>query len=189
MSNLSRPELVSRLDFKGITNHHGIHTYLPIPRRQLAFVNDEAINEDGNERLNLAGIVDVADPTDPRLISLFPQPVPPPETGVRNFFEKGGRFGPHNHHHPNHHPDHQDRDDLAYLTYFNAGLRVFDVRDARNPQEIAWFLPPDPRATTGPKPTKPVAQSEDVLVDARGYIYVSHKSQGVWIMRLSEVPD
>ena len=189
VSNLSRPELVSRLDFKGITNHHGIHTYLPIPRRQLAFVNDEAINEDGNERLNLAGIVDVADPTDPRLILMFPQPVPPPETRVRNFFEKGGRFGPHNHHHPNHHPDHQDRDDLAYLTYFNAGLRVFDVRDARNPQEIAWFLPPDPRATTGPKPTKPVAQSEDVLVDARGYIYVSHKSQGVWIMRLREVPN
>jgi hypothetical protein len=26
-------------------------------------------------------------------------------------------------------------------------------------------------------------QTEDVLVDARGYIYITHKNQGLWILR------
>ena len=30
---------------------------------------------------------------------------------------------------------------------------------------------------------KLVAQSEDVLVDTRGIIYVTHKNQGLWILR------
>jgi hypothetical protein len=32
-------------------------------------------------------------------------------------------------------------------------------------------------------PTKLVAQSEDVLVDARGYIYLTEKNQGLWILQ------
>jgi len=35
----------------------------------------------------------------------------------------------------------------------------------------------------GPLPKKLVAQSEDVLVDARGYIYLTEKNQGLWILR------
>ena len=67
----------------------------------------------------------------PRLISLFPLPQPPAGSGCENFYRKGGRFGPHNQHHANHQACLEDRDDIAYLTYFNAGLRVYDIRDAR----------------------------------------------------------
>jgi len=28
-----------------------------------------------------------------------------------------------------------------------------------------------------------VAQTEDVLVDTRGYIYITHKSQGLYILK------
>ena len=35
----------------------------------------------------------------------------------------------------------------------------------------------------GPLPTRLVAQSEDVLVDARGYIYLTEKNQGLWILQ------
>ncbi len=184
ISDLAQPKLVSQLFFKGITNHHGIHTFLPLPRRQLALINDEAINENGEECLNMAGIVDIREGREPQLISLFPQPVPPSETGLENFFLKGGRFGPHNQHHPNHQPCLQDRDDIAYLTYFNAGLRVYDIRDARSPKEIAYFIPSDPENRIGTKPSRLVVQSEDVLVDRRGYIYISHKNQGIYIHRL-----
>lgn len=186
VSDPRSPTEVSRMEFRGISNAFGIHTYLPLPGRGIALVNDEAILEDGNENLNLAGIIDVSDPAAPRLISLLPQPRPPEELGLGNFFERGARFGAHNHHHPNHHPDHEHRDDITYLTYFNAGLRVYDISDPRAPRETAWFLPPDPERTVGPKPTRPVAQSEDVLVDRRGYIYVSHKSQGIWVLRLAD---
>jgi hypothetical protein len=187
ISDRSRPKIVSQLLFRGLCSRQGIHTYLPLPRRKLALINDEAINENGQESLNLAGIVDLTNEKEPRLISLFPLPVPPPESGLKNFFEKGGRFGPHNQHHPNHQPCLQDRDDIAYLTYFNAGLRIYDIRDPRTPKEIAYFIPPDPRERIGTKPSRLVAQTEDVLVDRRGYIYISQKNQGIYVLRLKEI--
>jgi hypothetical protein len=113
--------------------------------------------------------------------------VPPEEMGVENFYAHGGRFGPHNQHHPNHQACLEDRDDLAYLTYFNAGLRVYDIRDARAPKEIAYFIPPDPKERIGTKPTQLVAQAEDVLVDRRGYIYISEKNSGIFILKLKRV--
>jgi hypothetical protein len=81
----------------------------------------------------------------------------------------------------------EDRDDLAYLTYFNAGLRVYDIRDPRAPTEVAYFIPPDPKTRIGTKPSKLVAQSEDVLVDRRGFIYISDKNLGIYILQLKGV--
>ena len=142
---LAQPKLISQLAFRGITATQGIHTYLPLPRRKIALINDEAIRENGDENLNLAGIVDISDEKRPRMLSLFPLPEPPAESELKNFYEKAGRFGPHNHHHPNHQACLEDRDDVAYLTYFNAGLRVYDIRDARQPKEFGYFVPADPR--------------------------------------------
>ena len=187
VSEMAQPRMISQLAFRGITATQGIHTFLPLPRRKIALINDEAIRENGDENLNLAGIADISDEKQPRMISLFPLPEPPPESGLKNFYEKGGRFGPHNHHHPNHQTCLEDRDDIAYLTYFNAGLRVYDIRDARQPKEIAYFVPGDPKVRVGAKPSKLVAQSEDVLVDRRGFIYLSDKNHGVHILRLNQI--
>ena len=187
VSDLSEPRMVGQLAFRGITATQGIHTFLPLPRRKIALINDEAIREDGDENLNMAGIADIGNESQLRLISLFPLPEPPPESGLKNFYEKGGRFGPHNQHHPNHQSCLEDRDDIAYLTYFNAGLRVYDIRDARMPKEIAYFIPPDPKRRIGTKPSKLVGQTEDVVVDRRGCIYISDKNQGIYILRLNSV--
>ena len=187
VQDVSAPKLVSQIAFRGITATQGIHTYLPLPRRKIALVNDEAIRENGDENLNLAGIMDIADETRPRMLSLFPLPEPPPESELHNFYEKAGRFGPHNHHHSNHQPCLEDRDDIAYLTYFNAGLRVYDIRDARQPKEIAYFIPGDPKTGIGTKPSRLVAQSEDVLVDRRGFIYLSDKNHGIHILCLKQI--
>ena len=127
--------------------------------------------------------MDVADERAPRLASLFPLPAPPPGAPFRNFCERGGRFGPHNQHQGQHQSVLLDRDDLVFLTYFNAGLRVIDVSDARLPREVGWFVPPDPRVRRGTLPTKLVAQSEDVLVDRRGFVYLTDKNHGLYILR------
>jgi hypothetical protein len=187
VADVKCPRMVSQLAFRGLCSRQGIHTYLPLPRRKLALVNDEAIAEHGEENLNLAGIVDIENEKAPRLISLFPQPLSREETGVKNFFAKGGRFGPHNQHHPNHQQCLENRDDVAYLTYFNAGLRVYDIRDARTPKEIGYFIPPDPKERIGTKPSKLVPQVEDVLVDRRGFIYISEKNSGIFILKLKQV--
>ena len=187
VSDFSEPKMISQLAFRGITATQGIHTYLPLARRKIALINDEAIRENGDENLNMAGIVDISDEKRPRMMSLFPLPEPPPESELKNFYEKAGRFGPHNHHHPNHQACLEDRDDIAYLTYFNAGLRVYDIRDPRQPKEIAYFVPADPKTRNGLKPSQLVAQSEDVIVDRRGFIYLSDKNHGIHILRLQKI--
>ena len=187
VTDFSQAKLISQIAFRGITATQGIHTYLPLPRRKIALINDEAIRENGDENLNMAGIVDISDENRPRMLSLFPLPEPPLESELKNFYEKAGRFGPHNHHHANHQACLEDRDDIAYLTYFNAGLRVYDIRDARQPKEFAYFVPADPKVRIGTKPSQLVAQSEDVLVDRRGCIYLSDKNHGIHILRLKQV--
>jgi hypothetical protein len=177
---------ISRLDFGPLfgPTHLSVHSALPYLERDLVLVNSEAINEMCQEALNFAGLVDVSDLASPRLISQLPLPQPPQGEPLDYFCQRGGRFGPHNQNELQHNPLVKKQDDLLYLTYFNAGLRVYDISVSRNPQEVAWFLPPDPTERRGPLPvTALVAQSEDVLVDTRGYIYVSHKNQGIWILR------
>jgi hypothetical protein len=113
----------------------------------------------------------------------MPVPVPPPGAPYADFCQKGARFGPHNINQLQHHPDVEKQGALMYLTYFNAGLRVFDISNARLPKEVGYFIPPDPVKRYGPVPTTLVEQTEDVLVDRRGYVYVTNKNQGLWILR------
>ena len=106
-----------------------------------------------------------------------------PGSPHKSFCEKGGRFGPHNVHQLYHNPFVEHSDRIVYLTYFNAGLRIVDIADARLPREVGYFVPPDPTRRYGTLPKKLVVQSEDVLVDARGYIYLTEKNQGLWILQ------
>jgi hypothetical protein len=185
ITDIAVPRLVSRLDpGPALGSWLGCHTVVPYPRRKIAAVNNEAIAEGGStaEPLNYAVIVDIADETKPRVISWLPAPTPPPGSPYKNFCEKGGRFGPHNQHHPQHHPDLEARDDRIYLTYFNAGLRVYDIADPYAPREIGYFVPPDPPERLGLLPKKLVTQTEDVLVDRRGYIYITDKNWGIHIL-------
>jgi hypothetical protein len=177
---------ISRLDFGppfGPT-HLSVHSVLPYLERDLLLVNSEAIAEQCNEPLNFAGLVDISDRSAPRLIAQLPLPQPPEGEPADYFCTHGGRFGPHNQNELQHNPLVEQQGDLVYLTYFNAGLRIYDISTPVNPREAGWFLPPDPAERRGPLPRSALAvQSEDVLVDTRGYIYVSHKNQGIWVLR------
>ena len=50
----------------------------------------------------------------------------------------------------------------------------------------AGVMPPIPTERRGRLPKKLVPQSEDVVVDARGYIYISDKNHGVYIVKASD---
>ncbi|HEX9461195.1 MAG TPA: hypothetical protein VGB82_01225 [Alphaproteobacteria bacterium] len=182
-----KPRMVSDLPFSPpFQSFIAVHTAQPLTKRELAVVNSEAIAENCNEPLGYAGIVDIADETHPRLMSLFPLPQPPAGAPYRNFCEKGGRFGPHNQHQWQYQDVLLHDENLVFLTYFNAGLRVFDISDERLPREVAYFVPPDPQSRRGLLPkSKLVAQTEDVVVDARGNIYISDKNHGVYVLRLT----
>jgi hypothetical protein len=89
----------------------------------------------------------------------------------------------HNQHHANNEAHLFRSDTLTYLAMFSAGLRLYDTSDPTNVREIASFIPPNPKERHGPFPTGLVVQSEDVLVDARGYAYLTDKNQGLYILR------
>ena len=134
--------------------------------------------------LPLSAMIDIKDETKPRLMSIFPLPSPPKNAPYTDFCDKGGRFGPHNTNLEYHLPDVEKQADLIYLTYFNAGLRIFDIKDPRMPKEVGWFVPPTPTKRYGPLPyDKLVSQTEDVLVDTRGNIYITDKNWGIFILR------
>jgi hypothetical protein len=186
ISDKRAPKLVADLPFSPpFQSFIAVHTALPLSKRELVIVNSEAIAENCNEPLGYAGIVDIKDETKPRLCSLFPLPKPPEGAPYKNFCEKGGRFGPHNQHQWQYQDILFHDENLTFLTYFNAGLRVFDISDEKLVKEIAYFVPPDPVERRGILPkSKLVGQSEDVLVDARGFIYVTDKNHGIYVLRL-----
>ena len=188
IADKTKPRMVSDLPFSPpFVSFIAVHTALPLQKRELVVVNSEAIAELCGEPLGYCGIVDIADETNPHLISLFPLPEPPPGAPFRNFCEKGGRFGPHNQHQWQYQDILYHNENVVFLTYFNAGLRVFDITDERLPREIAWFMPPDPTERFGILPkSKLVAQTEDVLVDRRGNIFITDKNHGIYVLRAED---
>jgi hypothetical protein len=188
ISDIKNPKVISDLPFSPpFVSFIGVHTCVPLTKRPLVIVNSEAIVEKGGEALGYAGIVDISNETAPKLISLFPAPEPDPAMGIRNYYEWAGRCGPHNQHQPQYQPQLMQDENTCYLTYFNAGLRIYDVSDERLPKEIGYFIAPPPLERRGPLPkTGLVSQCEDVIVDARGNIFISDKNHGIYGLRFND---
>jgi hypothetical protein len=188
ITDIAHPKLIGKLTLIppfADTGTQSVHSVLPLWDRHLLYVNSEAMRVNCKDQgANYAGIIDNNDPAKPVLLSLFPVPRPPADAPFKDFCDKGGRFGPHNVNQEIHMPDVEKPGSLIYLTYFNAGLRVFDIRDPRLPTETGWFIPPNP-----PKPMRSqggmlaVNQTQDVLVDTRGNIYITDSAWGIWILR------
>ena len=136
------------------------HTCLPLPGRDLLVVTDETVDSSTEE--HLVRVVDVADPADPRVVSVCP---PPPG----DYATRGLRFGPHNTH--ENRPGSYRSAELVFVTYFNAGLRVYDVADAEHPVEIAHWLPVVPDGQVA-------VQMNDVWVGEDLDIYVTDRVNG-----------
>lgn len=184
ISDVTAPKLVGQLHYTPPFTSFGVHTVVPMANRPYAILNSEAIASRGMEPLNQGSVVDISDPSAPRLVSLLPLPEPPPNYPFANFYEKGGRFGPHNQNMQYANPFVKRSDTFIPLAYFVGGLRFFDLTDPLEPKEDGYFIPPDPTHRFGPQPPDAlVVQSEDVLVDTRDNIYLSNKNQGVWILR------
>jgi hypothetical protein len=188
ISDPAHPKLIGKLQLSPPFIQAGAqseHSALPIPGTGLVHINSEAAAENcTTDAQNLAALIDNSNMAKPRLISVYPIPQPPADAPYKSFCDKGGRFGPHNTNQEQHLPDVEKQAKLIYLTYFNAGLRIFDIKDPYRPVESGWFIPPQPTKRIGPKPsTTLVNQTEDVLVDTRGYIYIDDKQWGLFILR------
>lgn len=178
------PRLVSQLDVNPpLGSRIALHTVIPASDPRYLIVNSEALRERCDEPVNFAGLVDIANEADPRLVCLFPLPEIPEGYPARDFVAKGGRFGPHNQHHHQGNEALMPQDRYVYMTYFNAGLQVYDIANPLFPRIAGYYIPDDPAKRLGPLPSDLVVQIEDVLVDRRGYAYLSEKNSGLHVLR------
>jgi len=183
ISDVARPRPVGTFDIGDFASIVGVHTALPLPDRDLVVLSTEVIYEDGMDPMNLVLTIDVSDETRPRPIAFFPPPEPPAELPVADFVELGGRFGPHNIHLSHGLPHLAPVGDRVHITYENAGLWVYDIANPRMPRAVDHFIPDPPAVRRGLLPRTLATQSEDVVVDARGYVYLSDKNHGLFILR------
>jgi hypothetical protein len=107
-----------------------------------------------------------------------------------DFCRRGGRFGAHASN-ENRTPIYYRR--LLFFSWFNAGVRVVDVRNPYRPREVGYFIPEktaktDVRCANEEKKTDcvPVIQINNVEIDDRGYIYaVDRANTGLFILELT----
>jgi len=153
----------------------GTHNCLPLPDRQLLVVLDEAVLDNCEDGIKYIWMFDIREPSNPVSISTFPTP------DEADYCRKGAHFGPHNIH--ENRPDAFISSNLIFSTYQNAGIRVTDISNAYRPEEVAAFVPPEPKQLADRRPNRArVIQSCDVYVTTDGVIYTTDFNGGMYIL-------
>jgi hypothetical protein len=148
------------------------HTVMPVPvklggRRVAIAIDEEDQAQSANEEEARRGrphagmsIFDVSDYKDVRPLSLFEV------SELDSPFARtpGARFGAHQFHE-------RMAGTVVFAVWFSAGLRVIDVADPLSPRELGFFIPEPAGGRSAP-------QSNDVVLDQRGLIYVVDRHIG-----------
>jgi hypothetical protein len=195
--NLRYPE-VGRLE---MTPLNGAHTVFPMLRMAVPeFANDKAgstrdfvmivdeslVNEcQQAETRQMVWFADITVEAKPMVVSNY---TVPEKSGA--FCQRGGRFGSHSSN-ENMAPVFYKK--VAFVTWFNAGVRAIDLRDPYQPKEIGYFIPAITEATDkrcvkvdGQDRCKVAIQSNNVETDDRGYVYVVDRANtGLTILELT----
>jgi len=194
-ANLLYPQ-VGRMDLNPLTGAHTVFPMLQMPiadfvneghpvRDIVMIVNEATVNGCKPQGRELVWFTDISVETHPQIISNFTV-----REASGNFCSRGGRFGAHS--------SNEDMSPvfykkLAFVTFFNAGVRAVDVRDPYQPKEVGYFIPAITEATdkrcirgTNPPQCKVAIQSNNVETDDRGYIYIVDRANtGLHILEVT----
>jgi hypothetical protein len=194
--NLLFPQ-VGRLDMSPLA---GAHTAMPLGKfkipefarekegaeRDMVMIVSETFREECGEPRQMVYFVDATIEARPMVVSHW---TVPEKSG--NFCTRGGRFGAHSSNEDLGPPYYGK---LTFITWFNAGVRVLDIRDPYNPKEVAYFIPAITKATVArcgmirgeQRCSNTVIQSNNAETDDRGYVYVADRSNtGLHILELT----
>ncbi len=174
ISDKAHPKMVSRWrhspPYNGFT-----HTVLPLFSRDLLVVTDECVKDNGADWPKLSWVVDARDETN--LVPIATLPLPP----VESFGKRGGRFGSHNLYENYPSPVGFRSDRMVVGTFFNGGVRAYDLSNPYQPQEIAYFVPGAPKLSPAG-----AIQLNDVWIDERGLVYtVDRFAGGLYILEMN----
>ncbi len=179
----------------------GAHTVFPLGKmaipefakdktgnvRDMVMIVDESLVSECQtaEARQIVWFVDATIEKSPMVVSNF---MVPEASG--NFCERGGRFGAHS---SNESMAPVFYGKLAFVTFFNAGVRAIDVRNPYAPKEAGYFIPAITEATdkrcikvNEQERCKVAIQSNNVETDDRGYIYVVDRANtGMHILEVT----
>jgi len=142
---------------------------------ELLIVSDECVYNDGKDWPKLVWVVDARVETNPVPVATLP--MPPHEA----FAKRGGRFGSHNLHENLPVPTSWRSDTIVVGSFFNAGVRAFDVSNPYQPEEVAYFVPGAPKLSPAG-----AIQLNDVYVDDRGIVFtVDRFVGGLYVLELT----
>jgi hypothetical protein len=148
-------------------------------------VNESTRNECKPQAREMVFFADITVETHPMVVSNF---------NVRessgNFCSRGGRFGAHS---SNESMAPVVYGKLAFVTWFNAGVRAIDIRNPYRPREAGYFIPAITEATDkrcvkvdGKDRCKVAIQTNNLETDDRGYIYIVDRANtGMHILELT----
>lgn len=193
--NLRYPE-VARLYMSALNGAHTTFPMLRMPiaefardkegsQRDIVMFVDEAIQNECGEARQMVWFADISIENRPMMISNYTVP-----EASGHFCDRGGRFGSHS---SNESMDPVYYEKMAFISFFNAGVRALDVRDPYHPREVGYFIPSITAATDkrcipvdGQPRCKVAIQTNNVETDARGYIYIVDRANtGLHILELT----
>ena len=193
--NLRYP-VVGQLEMLPLT---GAHTTYPLGKiaipefakeklgkvRDFVMIVDEEILNECQEPRQMVWFADTTVESRPMIVSNYTA-----AEASGNFCERGGRFGAHASNESMAPVFYQK---LAFISFFNAGVRALDVRDPYHPKEVGYFIPSMTAATDkrcvkvdGQDRCKVAIQTNNVETDERGYIYIVDRANtGLHILELT----
>ncbi len=166
VADMTRPRQAGHLRWAGGSTH----TCLPLPGRGLVVATDEQVHDGPRAPQRAIRVIDAAGAS-PQVIAMCPHPA--------GFDHLPGRFGAHNLHENQAGSYRSER--IVFATYFSAGVRVYDLANPHHPVEVAHWIPQPP-------PGQPVAQINDLFVDAAGLIWVTDRVGGGLYVLAPEPP-
>jgi hypothetical protein len=178
VSDISKPKTL------GSYNYHPpfpepTHTVMPAPgtiagRRIALAIDEEDQAQSASESLARRGrlhagimLLDVTDTAAIKPISLFEvSELDSPFSRV-----DGARFGAHQFHE-------RVVGTLVFAVWFGGGLRIIDIAEPSAPREVGWYVPEPVAGRAAP-------QSNDVMLDERGLIYVVDRHVGFDVLEFA----
>jgi hypothetical protein len=166
ISDKSKPKPVGHLQYSPPYNGF-THTVLPLIERGYLIISDECVKDNGEDWPKLTWVVDAR--VESNLVPVATLPLPPAE----NFIKRGGRYGSHNLHENQPGPCSFRSETLIFGTFFNGGVRAFDLTNPLQPKEVGYFVPGAPKLAP-----KGSAQINDVWVDENRLVYAVDRFGG-----------
>jgi hypothetical protein len=167
ISNRARPRPIVMQDDSPPTPGF-THTLQAIHGGRYVLATQEAVEDacaDGDKRAYLYRNVPSSRLT---RVATLPRPADSPDPCA-----EGGRFGAHNVF--EHTPDEPTwwSDDVILASYFNGGVRAWDVSNPNRPREVAYYVPEPPAGSPAG-----AVQINDVYADDRGVIFAGDRFTG-----------